>query len=49
MKSLAKRACFSEGSVRVVEAYKPEVASLASERADLQAQVLTPDRGCHEV
>ena len=38
-KSLAKRACFSEGSVRVVEEYKAEVASLTSERADLRAQV----------
>ena len=45
MKSLAKRACFSEGSVRAVEAYKAEVASLTLERADLRAQVrhLTKD------
>ena len=35
MKSLAKRACFSEGSARAVEAYKAEVASLTSKRADL--------------
>ena len=35
MKSLAKRACFSKGSARAVEAYKAEVASLTSERADL--------------
>ena len=39
MKSLAKRACFFEGSPRAVEAYKAEVASLTSERADLRAQV----------
>ena len=35
VKSLAKRACFSEGSVRAMEEYKAEVASLTSERADL--------------
>ena len=35
MKSLAKRACLFEGSVRATEAYKAEVASLTSERADL--------------
>ena len=35
MKSLANRACLSEGSTRAVEAYKVEVASLTSERADL--------------
>ena len=39
MKSLEKRACFSEGSVKVVEAYKFKVASLTSKRADLRAQV----------
>ena len=39
MKSLAKRACFCEGSVRAVEVYKGEVASLTSERDDLRAQV----------
>ena len=39
MKSLVKRACFFEGSTRVVEAYKAEVASLTSKRADLRAQV----------
>ena len=39
MKSLAKRACFSKGSVRAVEAYKAEVASLTSKRADVRAQV----------
>ena len=45
MKSLAKRACFSEGSARAVKAYKAKVASLTSERADLLAQVrhLTED------
>ena len=37
MKSLAKRDCFSEGSARAVEAYKVEVTSLTSERADLRA------------
>ena len=36
MKSLAKRACFSEGFTRALEAYKAEVASLTSERDDLQ-------------
>ena len=39
MKSLAKRACFSEGSARAVEEYKDEVASLTLERADLRAHV----------
>ena len=39
MKSLAKRDCFSKESVRVVEAYKFEVASLTSERANLQDQL----------
>ena len=39
MKSLAKRACLFEGFVRVVEAYKAEVASLTLERAVLRAQV----------
>ena len=37
MKSLTKRACSSEGSARAVEAYKAEVASITSERADLRA------------
>ena len=43
--SLAKRACFSKGSVRAMQAYKAEVASLTSERAELLAQVqcLTED------
>ena len=36
MKSLAKRACFSKGSAKAVEAYRAEVASLTSERADLR-------------
>ena len=35
MKSLEKRACLSEGFAKVVEAYKAEVSSLTSERADL--------------
>ena len=39
MKSLAKRACLSEGSARAAKEYKAEVASLTSERVDLQAQV----------
>ena len=45
VKSLAKKACFFKGSVRAVEEYKTEVASLTSERADLGAQVrrLTED------
>ena len=30
-----ERACLSEGSTRAVVAYKAEVASLTSERADL--------------
>ena len=49
MKSLEKRACLSEGSARVVEAYKVEVASLTSERADLRAQVrhLSEDPAMH--
>ena len=39
MKSLAKRAYLSKGSSRAAEAYKAEVASLTSKRADLGAQV----------
>ena len=39
MKSLEKRACLSEGYARAEKAYKAEVASLTSERADLRAQV----------
>ena len=39
MKSLAKRACLSEGSARATKAYKAEVASLTSERAVLRAQM----------
>ena len=35
MKSLGKVACFSEGSGRAIEAYKDEVASVTSERANL--------------
>ena len=37
MKSLARRANFAEGSTRAVKAYKAEVASLTSEKADLRA------------
>ena len=49
MKSLAKRACLSEGSARAVEAYKAKVASLTSERVDLLAQVrhLSKDVAMH--
>ena len=49
VKSLTKRACLSEGSARAVEAYKAEVASLTSERADLRAQVrhLSEDTTMH--
>ena len=45
VKILVKRACFVEGFVRAVEAYKAKVASLTSERVDLRAQVrhLTED------
>ena len=39
MKSLARRASFTEGSARVVKAYKAKVASLTSEKADLQARM----------
>ena len=49
MKSLTKRACLFEGSARAAEAYKAEVVSLTSERADLQAQVqhLSEDVAMH--
>ena len=49
MKSLAKRACLSEGSAREVEAYKAENTSLTSERADLRDQVrhLSKDVAIH--
>ena len=45
VKSMEKRACFSEGSIRAMEAYKAKVASLTSKRADLRSQVrrLTED------
>ena len=45
MKSLARRASFVEGSDRVVKAYEAKVASLTSEKADLQARMqrLTED------
>ena len=39
MKSLARRASFAEGSARVVKAYKAKVASLTSEKVDLQARM----------
>ena len=49
MKSLAKRACFSKGFAMAAEAYRAEVASLTSERADLRARVqhLTEDAMKH--
>ena len=37
MKNQARRACLFKGFARAVEAYKAEVASLTSERADLRA------------
>ena len=39
MKSLARRASFSEGSARVVKAYKTKVASLTSEKVNLRARI----------
>ena len=39
MKSPTKRDYLFEGSTKAAKAYKLEVASLASERADLRAQV----------
>ena len=39
MKGMARRANFSEGSTKVVKAYKAEVSFLTSENADLQAQM----------
>ena len=49
VKSLTKRACLSEGSAKVAEAYKAKVASLTSERADLRAQLqhLSEDVAMH--
>ena len=49
VKSLARRACLSEGFARAVEAYKAEVDSLTSERADLRAQMqrLSEDAAKH--
>ena len=35
MKSLARRASFTEGSTRSAKAYKAKVASLTSEKANL--------------
>ena len=37
MKSLVRKASFTEGSARAVKAYKAKVASLTSKRADLRA------------
>ena len=50
MKSLEKRACLFEGSTRAAEAYKAEVASLTSKRANLRAQVqhLSEDVAMHK-
>ena len=49
VKLLTKRACLSEWSARAAKAYKAEVASLTSERADLRAQVqhLSKDVALH--
>ena len=38
-KGLARRACLTEGSVKVTKAYKAKVASLTFERAGLRAQI----------
>ena len=38
-KSLARRASFAEGFARAVKTYKARVASLTSEKVDLQARV----------
>ena len=49
VKSLAKRACLSQGSAKAAEAYKAEVVTLTSERANLLAQVrhLSEDAAMH--
>ena len=39
MKSLARRASFTEGSTRAVKAYKAKVASLTSEKVDPRARM----------
>ena len=39
MKSLERRASFTEGSTRAVKAYKAKVASLTFENADLRARM----------
>ena len=39
MKCLARRVSFVEGSARAVKAYKAKVASLTSEKVDLQARM----------
>ena len=39
MKSLARRASFTEGSTRAAKAYKAKVASLTSEKVDLRARM----------
>ena len=39
MKIMARRASITEGSSRVVKAYKAKVASLTSEKADLRARM----------
>ena len=38
-KGLARRASLTEGSAKAVKSYKAKVASLTSERANLQAQI----------
>ena len=45
MKSLARRTSLTEGSAKATKAYKAEVASLTSERADLRVRIqsLTED------
>ena len=39
MKSLARRACLTEGSARAVKFYKAKVTFLTSEKAGLRAQI----------
>ena len=39
LRSLAKRARLNEGHVKAARAYKVKVASLTSERAELQARM----------
>ena len=39
MKGLARRASLTEGSTKAAKSYKAKVASLTSERANLQARI----------